>query len=85
MRDAVSGVRNGGRRRAGARCSVGVASYPADATDSAELLLAADRALYAAKHAGRDRISTAAEGLALASDFVPPRTPVDEMGPAPAS
>ena len=85
VRDAVSGVRNGGRRRAGARCSVGVASYPADATDSAELLLAADRALYAAKHAGRDRISTAAEGLALASDFVPPRTPVDEMGPAPAS
>ena len=28
---------------------------------------------------------TAADGLALAAEFVPPRTPVDELGPAPAS
>ena len=64
------------------RCSVGVATYPEDATDRAELLLAADRALYAAKRAGRDRVSTAADGLALAAEFVPPRTPVDERGTA---
>ena len=33
--------------------SAGVASYPDDATDAAELLERADAALYAAKHAGR--------------------------------
>jgi diguanylate cyclase (GGDEF)-like protein/excisionase family DNA binding protein len=85
IRDAVRGVRGGGRRRAGIRCSIGVANYPADATDQAELLKAADRALYAAKRAGRDRVSTAAEGLALATELVPPRTPVDELETAPAS
>lgn len=79
VRDAIAAVRGGGRRRAGMRCSVGVATYPDDATDRAELLLAADRALYAAKRAGRDRISTAADGLALAGEFVAARTPVDEL------
>jgi diguanylate cyclase (GGDEF)-like protein len=85
VRSAIREVRGGGRRRAGLRCSVGAAVFPDDATNRAELLLGADRALYAAKRAGRDRISTAAEGLALASEFVPPRTPVDDMEPAPAS
>ncbi len=85
IRDAVRGIRGSGRRRAGIRCSIGVANYPADATDQGELLLAADRALYAAKRAGRDRISTAAEGLALVTERVPPRTPVDEMGTASAT
>lgn len=32
-------------------CSVGVASFPTDATTSAELLMAADSAMYLAKHA----------------------------------
>jgi diguanylate cyclase (GGDEF)-like protein len=36
--------------------SVGIASYPADASSLDELLLAADRALYRAKNQGRDRI-----------------------------
>jgi diguanylate cyclase (GGDEF)-like protein len=85
IRVAVRGVRGSGRRGAGIRCSIGVANYPADATDQGELLLAADRALYAAKRAGRDRISTAAEGLALVTERIPPRTPVDEMGTASAS
>jgi diguanylate cyclase (GGDEF)-like protein len=67
-------------RPAGMRCCVGVATFPEDGSDRASLLLAADRALYAAKRAGRDRIATAAEGLALAREFVPPSMPVDEVG-----
>ncbi|HKZ91895.1 MAG TPA: diguanylate cyclase [Candidatus Limnocylindrales bacterium] len=78
IRAAIRGLRGSGRRRAGMRCSVGVAAFPADASDRVNLLLAADRALYAAKRAGRDRICTAADGLALAAEFVPPSTPVDE-------
>ncbi len=85
VRDGIRSVRGGGRRKSGMRCSVGVATFPTDATDRAELLLAADHALYAAKRAGRDRVSTAADGLELTDGFVPPPTPVDEMGPAPAS
>ena len=43
-----------------------------------EVLLAADRACYVAKRGGRDRIATAAEGLALAAEFLPQApTPVD--------
>ena len=42
------------------RCSVGVACFPDDAATRAELLVAADRALYAAKRAGRDRTASAA-------------------------
>lgn len=79
VRRAVREVPGEGGRRASMRCSVGVATFPDDATDRSDLLLVADRALYAAKRAGRDRVSTAADGLALAADFVPPRTPVDEV------
>jgi diguanylate cyclase (GGDEF)-like protein/excisionase family DNA binding protein len=79
VRAAVRDARGSGRRRAGMRCSVGVATFPADAAGHAGLLLAADRALYAAKRAGRDRVCTTDDGLALATDFVPPRTPVDEL------
>jgi diguanylate cyclase (GGDEF)-like protein len=61
------------------RCSVGVATFPEDGDSRASLLLAADRALYAAKRAGRDRVATAAEGLALAGEFVPPSMPVNEI------
>ena len=40
--------------------SIGVASAPADATALEALIIRADQALYAAKHAGRDRIKVAA-------------------------
>jgi diguanylate cyclase (GGDEF)-like protein/excisionase family DNA binding protein len=78
VRRAIREARGSGLRSAGMRCSVGVATYPADASDREGLLLAADRALYAAKRSGRDQVATAADGLALAAEFVPPRTPVDE-------
>jgi diguanylate cyclase (GGDEF)-like protein len=81
VRRAIREVQGSGRQPAAMRCSVGVATFPADAADRDELLLAADRALYAAKRSGRDQVGTAADGLALAAEFVPPRTPVDEARP----
>jgi len=41
-------------------CSLGVATFPTDGTTGPELFGAADRALYAAKHAGRNQVATAA-------------------------
>ncbi len=59
-------------------CSVGIAVYPKDGHDATSVIIAADRACYAAKRAGRDRIATAAEGLALATEFRPTEpTPLD--------
>ena len=78
IRHAIREVRGSGLRPADMRCSVGVATFPAAASDREGLVLAVDRALYAAKRSGRDQIATAADGLALAAEFVPPRTPVDE-------
>jgi diguanylate cyclase (GGDEF)-like protein/excisionase family DNA binding protein len=58
--------------------SVGIATFPADGATAAEVLLAADRACFVAKNNGRDRVATAAEGLALAAAFQPQApTPVD--------
>jgi diguanylate cyclase (GGDEF)-like protein len=45
----------------GISCSVGVASWPTDASDRDGLVLAADRACYAAKAAGRDRAAAAGD------------------------
>jgi GGDEF domain-containing protein len=39
--------------------SVGLSGMPSICADSDELVLAADRALYAAKRAGRDRVASA--------------------------
>jgi predicted signal transduction protein with EAL and GGDEF domain len=62
--------------------SIGLASFPADGSTPAEILLAADRACYVAKRGGRDRIATAAEGLALAAEFsLQEPTPVDPIDP----
>jgi diguanylate cyclase (GGDEF)-like protein/excisionase family DNA binding protein len=58
--------------------SVGTATFPADGATPAEVLLAADRACFVAKRDGRDRVATAAEGLALAAEFsLQEPTPVD--------
>jgi diguanylate cyclase (GGDEF)-like protein len=40
-------------------CSLGVATYPDHATSQETLFEAADRALYAAKHAGRNQVCSA--------------------------
>lgn len=45
--------------------SAGVASLPADALTASALVAAADKSLYAAKAAGRDRVVQAGEGHAL--------------------
>jgi diguanylate cyclase (GGDEF)-like protein len=61
--------------------SLGVAAYPEHAADGASLIAAADAAMYAAKHCGRDRVrcagcdtwekeETAAEALTTASAAV---------------
>ncbi len=63
----AEGIRAGFASRAGTdrgagggvTISIGVASYPGDGTEMEALLRAADRALYAAKAAGRDRVRRA--------------------------
>jgi diguanylate cyclase (GGDEF)-like protein/excisionase family DNA binding protein len=64
--------------------SIGIASYPEDGERPDEILLAADRACFVAKRSGRDRIATAAEGLALAAEFsLQAPTPIDPpLGPS---
>ena len=63
--------------------SVGVATFPIDGDTADEVLLAADRACFVAKRDGRDRVATAAEGLALAAEFRPQApTPVDSEAEA---
>jgi diguanylate cyclase (GGDEF)-like protein len=58
--------------------SIGVATYPIDGATATDVLLAADRACFVAKRSGRDRIVTAAEGLAKASELsLQSPTPVD--------
>jgi diguanylate cyclase (GGDEF)-like protein len=75
-RQAVSGIDGS------VSASVGVATFPQDGATATEILLAADRACYVAKRGGRDRIATAAEGLALAAELsLQPPTPVDSANP----
>ena len=63
--------------------SVGIATFPQDGSTPTDILLAADRACYVAKRGGRDRVATAAEGLALAAELsLQAPTPVDSATPA---
>jgi diguanylate cyclase (GGDEF)-like protein len=75
---AIRKMTDGPRSAIRITASIGVATFPIDGVDGASVLLAADRACYAAKRNGRNRIATAAEGLALAAEFLPTVTPVDE-------
>jgi diguanylate cyclase (GGDEF)-like protein len=59
LRTAIAAVPLSGASHA-VTASLGVAVMPDDATEGAELLRCADRALYAAKRSGRDRVETAA-------------------------
>ena len=62
--------------------SIGVATFPQDGSTATDVLLAADRACYVAKRGGRDRVATAAEGLAQAAELsLQPPTPVDSAAP----
>jgi diguanylate cyclase (GGDEF)-like protein/excisionase family DNA binding protein len=63
-------------------CSIGIAVFPKDGEDSQSIILAADRACYAGKRAGRARIATALDGLALAAEFEPTEpTPIRSLEP----
>jgi diguanylate cyclase (GGDEF)-like protein len=77
----VRSVNEGRRMPTTFDCSIGVAVFPKDGTDRQSIILAADRACYAAKRAGRGRIATALEGLALAGEFEP--TEPTQLTPAP--
>jgi len=58
--------------------SIGIATFPEDGDDRHSILLAADRACFAVKRGGGDRVATAEEGRAIAGKVrltVP--TPVD--------
>ena len=58
-----------GRTLPAASISIGVAQWPEDGATPEELLGAADRALYSAKHGGRDQVSVAGAGT---QDSPPP-------------
>ena len=60
-------------------CSIGIAVFPRDGADAAAIILAADRACYAAKRGGRARMATANEGLALAAEFQPTQPNLPEL------
>jgi diguanylate cyclase (GGDEF)-like protein/excisionase family DNA binding protein len=58
--------------------SIGLASFPMDGDTPHDVLLAADRACFLAKRAGRGRIADAGEGLTLGARFtLQEPTPVD--------
>ena len=83
--DAAGAMRVAERAREAVRsaggtvtASVGVSTFPVDGATARDVLLAADRACFVAKRQGRDRVATAAEGLALATAFsLKEPTPID--------
>ena len=59
--------------------SFGVAAFPEDALDGETLLRLADRALYAAKQSGRDRVeATSSAGLGLRDGSATAAEPVSD-------
>jgi diguanylate cyclase (GGDEF)-like protein len=82
IRESVHAVGHEGTAWHASRISVsasfGLAGFPDHGTTAEAVLLAADRACFVAKRAGRGRIATADEGLALAAEFsLQEPTPVD--------
>jgi diguanylate cyclase (GGDEF)-like protein/PAS domain S-box-containing protein len=71
-----------GGRRVGLTVSVGVATLPADAQNGTALLERADRALYAAKAAGRNRVQCYAPAM-TGRKTSPPLTPAKRRSPLP--
>ncbi len=61
LRDAIARHRFGGAGGAHMTCSIGVAVHPADGRDRDTLLASADRAMYAAKSLGRNRVIAAGD------------------------
>ena len=82
VRESVATIGGSGSRwvadGATVSASIGLATFPTDGSTAASVLLAADRACFVAKRTGRNRIATADDGLALASEFsLQEPTPVD--------
>ena len=61
------------------QCSAGVATFPEDAQEAAELLERADAALYAAKHAGRRQTRRYAANLAARPSLSDERGEVEAL------
>jgi diguanylate cyclase (GGDEF)-like protein len=73
LRRSVHGMKIGGLEHP-VTASIGVSTYPDDSTDPDHLLRTADRALYAAKQGGRDRVETVSKS---ARDDLPAEKPVN--------
>lgn len=83
LRAAVAaGVFAGGEARL--TCSLGVASYPADATGHESLIACADHAMYMAKRLGRNQVWMAGEPIAQISETLEETPESEEEIPASA-
>ena len=75
--------RREGRGAGRVTASIGIATFPEYGPSADEVLLAADRACFAAKRRGRDQVATAEAGLALAAELtLHEPTPLDPREPA---